>query len=135
MTRNFQVQRHRISSGHATPPSVRRPILNFINRSSLRASSEDSISSRSTSTQHVAKDYVESLHQNSRATLLYGKNNVLVMPVGSDVTEPMPGYLSLHQGPGTLTIKWTPNQLMNGFVDHEVQDKRLVRLYFIFFLL
>lgn len=28
-----------------------------------------------------AKDYVESLHQNSRATLLYGKNNVLVLPV------------------------------------------------------
>ena len=29
-----------------------------------------------------ARDYVESLHQNSRATLLYGKNNVLVQPVG-----------------------------------------------------
>lgn len=28
-----------------------------------------------------ARDYVESLHQNSRATLLYGKNNVLVQPV------------------------------------------------------
>lgn len=27
------------------------------------------------------KDYVESLHQNSRATLLFGKNNVLVQPV------------------------------------------------------
>lgn len=30
-----------------------------------------------------ARDYVESLHQNSRATLLYGKNNVLVQPVSS----------------------------------------------------
>ena len=28
-----------------------------------------------------AKDYVESLHQNNRATLLYGKNNVMVLPV------------------------------------------------------
>lgn len=28
-----------------------------------------------------ARDYVESLHQNSRATLLFGKNNVLVQPV------------------------------------------------------
>ena len=28
-----------------------------------------------------ARDYVESLHQNSRATLLYGKNNLLVLPV------------------------------------------------------
>lgn len=30
-----------------------------------------------------ARDYVESLHQNSRATLLYGKNNVLVQPVST----------------------------------------------------
>lgn len=28
-----------------------------------------------------AKDYVESLHQNSKSTLLYGKNNVMVQPV------------------------------------------------------
>jgi hypothetical protein len=32
-----------------------------------------------------AKDYVESLHQNSRATLLYGKNNVLVLPVSKQL--------------------------------------------------
>lgn len=30
-----------------------------------------------------AKEYVESLHQNSRAALLFGKNNVLVQPVRS----------------------------------------------------
>lgn len=29
------------------------------------------------------RDYVESLHQNSRATLLFGKNNVLVQPVSA----------------------------------------------------
>lgn len=115
------MQRHRISSGHSTPPSARRPILNF--RRSLNTSSEDSITSR-TATQHIAKDYVESLHQNSRATLLFGKNNVLVLPPNSDFKKPMPGYLSLHQSPNCLTIKWTPNQLMNGFSD-EVQDKRL----------
>lgn len=38
-----------------------------------------------------ARDYVESLHQNSRATLLYGKNNVLVQPV------------RVHLGPSSST--------------------------------
>ncbi|XP_067015319.2 small G protein signaling modulator 2 [Anabrus simplex] len=112
------VQRHRISSGHATPPSCRRPALNF--RRSLHAvSSEESHRGASPIS---AKDYVESLHQNSRATLLYGKNNVLVLP--KDHTEPMPGYLSLHQTAHSLTIKWTPNQLMNGYTEADVQDKR-----------
>ena len=32
-----------------------------------------------------ARDYVESLHQNNKATLLYGKNNVHVQPVSTDV--------------------------------------------------
>lgn len=32
-----------------------------------------------------AKDYVESLHQNSTATLLYGKNNVRVQPVSAAI--------------------------------------------------
>ncbi|KAL3271751.1 hypothetical protein HHI36_022221 [Cryptolaemus montrouzieri] len=113
------VQRHRISSAHSTPPPVRRPILNF--RRSLNTSSEDPASNRN-STQYFAKDYVESLHQNSRATLLYGKNNVKVLPANSDITVPMLGYLSLHQTPTCLIIKWTPNQLMNGFTE-EVQDK------------
>ncbi|XP_045467342.1 small G protein signaling modulator 1-like [Harmonia axyridis] len=115
------VQRHRISSAHSTPPPVRRPILNF--RRSLNTSSEDAGSNRNSS-QYFAKDYVESLHQNSRATLLYGKNNVKVLPANSDVTSPMLGYLSLHQTPTGLIIKWTPNQLMNGFTD-EVQDKSI----------
>lgn len=35
----------------------------------------------------------------------------------------MPGYLSLHQTPSSLIIKWTPNELMNGYVD-ENHDKR-----------
>lgn len=58
------------------------------------------------------KEYVESLHQNCKTTLLYGKNNVFVQP--SDNVEALPGYLSLHQNNSSLEIKWTPNQLMKG---------------------
>ncbi|XP_075983891.1 small G protein signaling modulator 2-like isoform X2 [Anticarsia gemmatalis] len=116
------VQRHRMSAGTTTPPSVRRPILNF--KRSLNASSDDG-STVNTGTGKAggstAKDYVESLHQNSTATLLYGKNNVRVQP--KDVEEPMPGYLSLHQTAAGLVIKWTPNQLMNGYAESEGIDK------------
>ncbi|XP_022209189.2 small G protein signaling modulator 2 [Drosophila obscura] len=115
------VQRHRISSGNRTPPTCHRPIINF--KRSLHTSSEDTSSGsfKACSPASVAKDYVESLHQNSRTTLLYGKNNVLVLP--KDVSEPMPGYLSLHQSVQSLTIKWTPNQLMNGYNDGDNSDK------------
>ncbi|XP_052856106.1 small G protein signaling modulator 1 isoform X1 [Drosophila gunungcola] len=115
------VQRHRISSGNRTPPTTHRPIINF--KRSLHTSSEDTSSGsfKACSPASVAKDYVESLHQNSRTTLLYGKNNVLVLP--KDVSEPMPGYLSLHQSIQSLTIKWTPNQLMNGYNDGDGGDK------------
>lgn len=41
--------------------------------------------------------------------------------------EPMPGYLSLHQTSTTLIIKWTPNELMNGYVDDNI-DKRSIEL-------
>ncbi|VVC88810.1 unnamed protein product [Leptidea sinapis] len=40
-----------------------------------------------------------------------------------DVEEPMPGYLSLHQTASGLVIKWTPNQLMNGYAESEGVDK------------
>ncbi|XP_052752020.1 small G protein signaling modulator 2-like isoform X1 [Galleria mellonella] len=116
------VQRHRMSAGTTTPPSVRRPILNF--RRSLNASSDDSVSTNTGTGKtggSTAKDYVESLHQNSTATLLYGKNNVRVQP--KDTEEPMPGYLSLHQTAAGLVIKWTPNQLMNGYAESEGIDK------------
>ncbi|XP_061163557.1 small G protein signaling modulator 1-like isoform X5 [Saccostrea echinata] len=102
------VQRHRIhsSTNHLTGPgSPKRPGLQMRNTSS---SSEES----SKSFHHSARDYVESLHQNSKTTLLYGKNNVLVQP--REDTEPLAGYLSLHQSAEGLTIMWTPNQLMNG---------------------
>lgn len=41
-----------------------------------------------------------------------------------EVSEPMPGYLTLHQAANMLTIKWTPNQLMNNNSDDEPIDKR-----------
>lgn len=110
------VQRHRISSGHNTPPAGRRPALNF-RRSLHGVSSEEGM-------RQAPKDYVESLHQNNRATLLYGKNNVLVMPQ-KDLAQAMPGYLSLHQTYNSLTIKWTPNQLMNGYAEAEDKDKSI----------
>ncbi|XP_041058359.1 small G protein signaling modulator 1 [Carcharodon carcharias] len=101
------VQRHRIHSAHCRQDSpTKRPALCIQKRHS-----SGSMDDRLTLS---ARDYVESLHQNSRATLLYGKNNVLVQP--KDDMEPIPGYLSLHQTGDTMTLKWTPNQLMNGSV-------------------
>lgn len=43
-----------------------------------------------------AREYVESLHQNSRVHLLYGKNNVLVQPVRS------PAHWDLHLNKGKI---------------------------------
>uniref|UniRef100_A0A8C7X5Z3 Small G protein signaling modulator 1a n=1 Tax=Oryzias sinensis TaxID=183150 RepID=A0A8C7X5Z3_9TELE len=101
------VQRHRIHSGHCRQDSpTKRPALCIQKRHS--SSSMDERPSPSPS----ARDYVESLHQNNRATLLFGKNNVLVQP--RDDMEAIPGYLSLHQTANIMTLKWTPNQLMNG---------------------
>ncbi|XP_048037309.1 small G protein signaling modulator 1 [Megalobrama amblycephala] len=98
------VQRHRIHSGHCRQDSpTKRPAL--IQKRQSSGSMDDRPS-------FWARDYVESLHQNSRATLLFGKNNVLVQP--RDDMEAIPGYLSLHQTADLMTLKWTPNQLMNG---------------------
>ncbi|XP_022054260.2 small G protein signaling modulator 1 isoform X2 [Acanthochromis polyacanthus] len=103
------VQRHRIHSGHCRQDSpTKRPALCIQKRHS--SSSMDERPSPSPS----AREYVESLHQNNRATLLFGKNNVLVQP--RDDMEAIPGYLSLHQTADIMTLKWTPNQLMNGSV-------------------
>ncbi|XP_058977892.1 small G protein signaling modulator 1 [Musca domestica] len=116
------VQRHRISSGRrSSSVSSRAPIINF--KRSLNTSTDEANTGtfKSIASCTVAKDYVESLHQNSRATLLYGKNNVQVLP--KDCSEPMLGYLSLHQHIQTLTIKWTPNQLMNGYQEAEDEEE------------
>ncbi|KAL3063197.1 hypothetical protein OYC64_002890 [Pagothenia borchgrevinki] len=103
------VQRHRIHGGHCRQDSpTKRPALCIQKRHS--SSSMDERPSPSPS----AREYVESLHQNSRVTLLFGKNNVLVQP--RDDMEAIPGYLSMHQNADLMTLKWTPNQLMNGSV-------------------
>ncbi|XP_046719501.1 small G protein signaling modulator 2 isoform X4 [Silurus meridionalis] len=104
---NELVQRHRIHGAHRgqeASPS-RRPALGIRKRQSSGSMSEDKFSAS-------AREYVESLHQNSRVHLLYGKNNVLVQPKKD--MEVLRGYLSLHQTADALTLKWTPNQLING---------------------
>ncbi|XP_042832777.1 small G protein signaling modulator 1-like [Panthera tigris] len=74
------VQRHRIHSSHLWQDSAtKRPALCIQKRHS--SGSMDDRPSLS------ARDCVESLHQNSRATLLYGKNDVLVQPV-RDIWDP-----------------------------------------------
>ncbi|CAH8856582.1 unnamed protein product [Trichobilharzia szidati] len=57
----------------------------------------------------AAKDHVESMHQNLKSRLLYGKNNVLMQPPNSP--DPIPGYLSLIDGESgkLIVLKWTPN--------------------------
>lgn len=104
---NELVQRHRIHGAHRgqeVSPG-RRPALGIRKRQSSGSMSEDKFAAS-------AREYVESLHQNSRVHLLYGKNNVLVQPKKD--MEVLHGYLSLHQAAETLTLKWTPNQLING---------------------
>uniref|UniRef100_A0A672K4S4 Small G protein signaling modulator 2 n=1 Tax=Sinocyclocheilus grahami TaxID=75366 RepID=A0A672K4S4_SINGR len=104
---NELVQRHRIHGAHRGQEvsPARRPALGIRKRQSSGSMSEDKFAAS-------AREYVESLHQNSRVHLLYGKNNVLVQPKKD--MEVLRGYLSLHQTAETLTLKWTPNQLING---------------------
>ncbi|XP_062241876.1 small G protein signaling modulator 2 isoform X2 [Platichthys flesus] len=104
---NELVQRHRIHGAHRSQDTAtsRRPALGIRKRQSSGSMSEDKFAAS-------AREYVESLHQNSRTHLLYGKNNVLVQP--KKEMEMLRGYLSLHQAGDNLTLKWTPNQLING---------------------
>uniref|UniRef100_A0A3Q1G0N6 Small G protein signaling modulator 2 n=1 Tax=Acanthochromis polyacanthus TaxID=80966 RepID=A0A3Q1G0N6_9TELE len=104
---NELVQRHRIHGAHRGQDvsAGRRPALGIRKRQSSGSMSEDRFAAS-------AREYVESLHQNSRTHLLYGKNNVLVQPKKD--MEVLRGYLSLHQAGDNLTLKWTPNQLING---------------------
>ena len=61
-------------------------------------------------TANTAREYVESLHQNSKSQIVYAKNNVIVKQKESHLA----GYLSLHMNAHGLILKWTPNELMNG---------------------
>ncbi|XP_075939467.1 small G protein signaling modulator 2-like [Anarhichas minor] len=104
---NELVQRHRIHGAHRGQDTScgRRPALGIRKRQSSGSMSDDRFAAS-------AREYVESLHQNSRTHLLYGKNNVRVQP--KKEMEVLRGYLSLHQAGDNLTLKWTPNQLING---------------------
>ncbi|CAG2162085.1 unnamed protein product, partial [Oppiella nova] len=115
------VQRHRLSgslqNGPSTPPTGRKPLGLYYKRGVEGSKSSTSADEKSppvnrSSLSWSPRDYVESLHQNSRSTLLYGKNNVMIQP--RENMEAIPGYLSLHSTHIGLIIKWTPNQLMNG---------------------
>ncbi|CAF1043202.1 unnamed protein product [Adineta steineri] len=125
---NELVQRHRMHSGNRTSTNATSMMINVNDshspkfRPRLQINLKRHASSSSEDTQrnnrslsmatNSAKDYVESLHQNAKSQLIYGKNNVLVQPVPGH--DPIPGYLSLHLNQNGLTLKWTPNQLMNG---------------------
>ncbi|XP_070334951.1 small G protein signaling modulator 2 isoform X4 [Odocoileus virginianus] len=109
------VQRHRIRGPpHRQDSPAKRPALGIRKRHSSGSAPEDRLAA-------CARECVESLHQNSRARLLYGKNNVLVQP--KEDMEAIPGYLSLHQSAESLTLKWTPNQLMNGTLGDSELEK------------
>uniref|UniRef100_A0A671EB35 Small G protein signaling modulator 2 n=1 Tax=Rhinolophus ferrumequinum TaxID=59479 RepID=A0A671EB35_RHIFE len=43
--------------------------------------------------------------------------------LGKEDMEAVPGYLSLHQSAENLTLKWTPNQLMNGTLGDSELEK------------
>uniref|UniRef100_A0A669D317 Small G protein signaling modulator 1 n=1 Tax=Oreochromis niloticus TaxID=8128 RepID=A0A669D317_ORENI len=107
------VQRHRIHSGHCRQDSPsRRPAL--IQKRQSSGSMDDR-------PLMWVREYVESLHQNSRATLL--EACLLCGKLDRDDMEAIPGYLSLHQTADLMTLKWTPNQLMNGNVGELDSEK------------
>lgn len=82
------------------------------NTSSYHSSKEGNQTSpqSNSSFNYSAKEYVESLHQNSRSQIIYGKNHVIVIQREKDIA----GYLSLHLTSSGMVLKWTPNQIMNG---------------------
>ncbi|XP_074244453.1 small G protein signaling modulator 2 isoform X2 [Saimiri boliviensis] len=109
------VQRHRIRGPPTRQDSpAKRPALGIRKRHSSGSAPEDRLAA-------CARECVESLHQNSRTRLLYGKNHVLMQP--KEDMEAVPGYLSLHQSADSLTLKWTPNQLMNGTLGDSELEK------------
>lgn len=106
------VQRHRIHSSlfqHTTPMPMptSRPQLG------AKVSSYDE---NLAVAPLLAREHIESLHQNSHAALLYGKNNVFLEP---HEEHPIAGYLSLHKSDESLLLKWTPNKLMSGLCERE----------------
>lgn len=81
------VQRHRIStplntSTTGTPPIHRRQFgMRVSTDKSSRSSNGSEDGTPRSSLACSPREYVDSLHQNQKTTLLYGKNNVMVQPV------------------------------------------------------
>lgn len=101
------------SGSNDTTSSLTQSVDNHLEELNSGSPVHTSLSQRlSLNSPFSPKEYVESLHQNCKSTLLYGKNNVYVQP--NDNVEALPGYLSLHQSSTSLEIRWTPNQLMKG---------------------
>uniref|UniRef100_A0A4W5L0Y0 Small G protein signaling modulator 1 n=1 Tax=Hucho hucho TaxID=62062 RepID=A0A4W5L0Y0_9TELE len=87
------VQRHRIHSGHCRQDSpTKRPAL-------CRA--EEGSQERRPAWFHFRKQILKLIS---------------FLALQRDDMEAIPGYLSLHQTAHIMTLKWTPNQLMNGSV-------------------
>ncbi len=98
------------SSKNKTFSNKNLPVIiqqtNFTNNTAASVGSNNQSLLNSSSS---AREYVESLHQNSKSQLIYGKNHVIVRQKDKEFA----GYLSLHLNTSSLILKWTPNQLMN----------------------
>lgn len=94
----------KIFSNKTLPVIVQQ--TNFTNNTATSVGSNNQSLLNSSSS---AREYVESLHQNSKSQLIYGKNHVIVRQKDKEFA----GYLSLHLNTNSLILKWTPNQLMN----------------------
>lgn len=99
--------------------SFQAQVINFKRHLNTSFDENPTNSMKSYGCASLAKDYIEGLYQqgSKTTTLIYGKNNVQVLP--KDCLQPMVGYLSLHKNLQTLAIhiKWTPNQLMSGSLE------------------
>jgi len=97
------VMRHRIYGGTSTSSTsqLNKPQLFFSRNSDTVLSAP-----------HLAREHVDSLHQNAHSSLVFGKNNVFIDM--AEIEKPIAGYLSLHKCPESLLLKWTPNLMMSG---------------------
>ncbi|KAG9340552.1 hypothetical protein JZ751_021374 [Albula glossodonta] len=107
---NELVQRHRIHGAHRgqDPSPSRRPALGIRKRQSSGSMAEDRFAAS-------AREYVWL----TKCVCGAFRWQPSLMDVGGAVDtkkdmEVLRGYLSLHQAGENLTLKWTPNQLING---------------------
>ena len=109
------VLKNKQPSPNKSLPILARSNSAYHSTSANTASNSSTITSSNSASQSCmthpssAREYVESLHQNSKSQLIYGKNHVIVRQKDTEFA----GYLSLHLNPAGLILKWTPNQLMN----------------------